>query len=164
MTRRPALVLGLLAVLLVAAFALSVRMGSVTLDLGAVIRALMGRGDAATLAIVRELRLPRATAAALVGAALAVSGVTFQALLRNALAEPYVLGVSGGAARGAGAAHVHRGLPAPPTSSADSPPVQRRSRPRRSSVRPRPLSSCCASPRAWDRRWTPACCCWLASW
>jgi iron complex transport system permease protein len=51
--------------------------------------------------IVRELRLPRAVQAALVGAALAVGGATFQALLRNPLAEPYVLGVSGGAAAGA---------------------------------------------------------------
>src|SRR5690606_4396803 len=46
-------------------------------------------------------RLPRAAVAALVGAALAVSGATFQALLRNPLAEPYILGVSGGAAVGA---------------------------------------------------------------
>jgi ABC-type Fe3+-siderophore transport system permease subunit len=116
MPRRPTAVLALLSVLLVAAFALSIRVGSVTLDLGAVIRALTGHGDAATMAIVRELRLPRATAAALVGAALAVSGATFQALLRNALAEPYVLGVSGGAALGAVAAIVLGGLTASPTS------------------------------------------------
>jgi iron complex transport system permease protein len=118
MTRRPAVVLGCLGILLVAAFALSVRVGSVTLDFRAVIDALAGRGNAATAAIVRELRLPRATAAALVGAALAVSGVTFQALLRNALAEPYVLGVSGGAALGAVAAIVLGGLTASPTSIA----------------------------------------------
>lgn len=114
--RRGGLVLTLLAVLLVAAFALSIRVGSVTLDTGAVLRALGGHGDAATAAIVRELRLPRAVAAALVGAALAVSGATFQALLRNALAEPYVLGVSGGAALGAVAAIVLGGLTASPTS------------------------------------------------
>src|SRR4029079_2262665 len=52
--------------------------------------------------IVGELRVPRAFQAALVGAALAVSGATFQALLRNPLAEPYTLGVSSGAAAGAG--------------------------------------------------------------
>jgi iron complex transport system permease protein len=45
--------------------------------------------------------MPRATQAALAGAALAVSGATFQALLRNPLAEPYILGVSSGAAVGA---------------------------------------------------------------
>ena len=42
--------------------------------------------------------MPRALQAALAGAALAVSGATFQALLRNPLAEPYILGVSSGAA------------------------------------------------------------------
>jgi iron complex transport system permease protein len=109
-------VLALLTLLLVAAFALSIRVGSVTLDLRAVLAALGGRGDAATGSIIRELRLPRAVVAALVGAALAVSGATFQALLRNALAEPYVLGVSGGAALGAVAAIVLGGLTASPTS------------------------------------------------
>jgi len=116
MKRRGAPLLLLLTLVMLAAFALSIRVGSVTLDLRAVLTALTGRGDAATAAIVRDLRLPRATAAALVGAALAVSGVTFQALLRNALAEPYVLGVSGGAALGAVAAIVLGGLTASPTS------------------------------------------------
>src|SRR5688500_5715174 len=46
-------------------------------------------------------RLPRALAAALVGASLAAAGVVFQALLRNALATPYTLGVSTGASLGA---------------------------------------------------------------
>jgi iron complex transport system permease protein len=78
--------------------------------------ALSGGGDPATGAIIRELRVPRAVAATLIGAALAVSGATFQALLRNALAEPYVLGVSGGAALGAVGAIVLGGLTASPTS------------------------------------------------
>ena len=116
MTKRAGLVLVALAVLLVAAFALSIRVGSVTLDLRTVMTALSGGGDPATTAIIRELRLPRAVAATLVGAALAVSGATFQALLRNALAEPYVLGVSGGAALGAVTAIVLGGLTASPTS------------------------------------------------
>jgi iron complex transport system permease protein len=51
--------------------------------------------------IVLVVRLPRVIAAALAGGALAVSGVLFQALLRNPLAEPYLLGVSSGAALGA---------------------------------------------------------------
>lgn len=50
--------------------------------------------------IVRRIRLPRLVVAALVGASLATSGVIFQALLRNPLADPFVLGVSGGAALG----------------------------------------------------------------
>ena len=56
-------------------------------------------GDPAR-AILLEVRLPRVAAAAALGAALAVAGVAFQALLRNPLADPYVLGVSGGASLG----------------------------------------------------------------
>jgi iron complex transport system permease protein len=52
-------------------------------------------------AILFGLRLPRIVLAAIVGAALASSGATFQAVLRNPLADPYILGVSGGAALGA---------------------------------------------------------------
>lgn len=51
-------------------------------------------------AILFEVRLPRVLLAATLGGALALAGVTFQALLRNPLAEPYVLGVSGGAGIG----------------------------------------------------------------
>lgn len=58
-------------------------------------------GDAVARAILIGIRLPRALAAALVGATLAVAGVTFQTLLRNPLADPFILGVSGGAACGA---------------------------------------------------------------
>jgi iron complex transport system permease protein len=94
---RLALLGGLLAVALVAA----VRLGAVPLAVPDLLDALAGRGDPTTVTIVRELRLPRALQAALVGAALALSGATFQALLRNPLAEPYVLGVSSGAAAGA---------------------------------------------------------------
>ncbi len=50
---------------------------------------------------MREIRLPRVLLAMLVGAALAVSGTALQALLRNPLADPYVLGISSGAALGA---------------------------------------------------------------
>ena len=63
-------------------------------------RALTGVGDPATVVIVRDLRLPRVVLAALVGAALALSGAAQQGVLRNPLAEPYLLGVSGGAAVG----------------------------------------------------------------
>ena len=91
-------VLGLIAaVSLVAA----VRLGAVSMTMSALADALAGHGDPTTITIVRELRLPRAVQAALVGAALAMSGATFQALLRNPLAEPYILGVSSGAAVGA---------------------------------------------------------------
>ncbi|MFP4214223.1 MAG: FecCD family ABC transporter permease [Desulfohalobiaceae bacterium] len=53
------------------------------------------------LTIIFELRLPRVILAALVGATLGTGGLVFQALLRNPLAEPYILGISGGSAVGA---------------------------------------------------------------
>ena len=98
---KTALRLLLLVLLLAGALLLSVGFGAVGLEVGEIVDALGGRGDPTTLAIVRQLRLPRAAQAALVGAALGLSGATFQALLRNPLAEPYILGVSGGAAVGA---------------------------------------------------------------
>jgi len=72
-----------------------------SLDIGAaeLWRALLGRQDNATAyLVVHELRLPRALAAFAVGGLLALSGALLQVLLRNPLADPYVLGVSGGAA------------------------------------------------------------------
>ena len=90
-----------LATLVAFSMMLALRLGAVPLSTRALFEALTGAGDATVITIVRELRLPRAFQAALVGAALAVSGATFQALLRNPLAEPYILGVSSGAAVGA---------------------------------------------------------------
>ena len=75
-----------------------------TIDLGArdVWLALRGTGgDTTATFVVRELRLPRVVLGALVGAALGLSGAALQGVLRNPLAEPYLLGVSGGAAVGA---------------------------------------------------------------
>ncbi|HEX7528635.1 MAG TPA: iron chelate uptake ABC transporter family permease subunit, partial [Thermoanaerobaculia bacterium] len=94
--RRPAWAWG--AVLLAALFAAllaSLLLGSVPLAPADVLRALAGRGDAGTVSIVRELRLPRSLLAVLVGGALALSGAALQALLGNPLADPYLLGVSG---------------------------------------------------------------------
>lgn len=90
-----------LALLAGLAVLVSVRVGAVPLSLSEITDALRGEGDPTSIAIVRQLRVPRAVVAGLVGAALAASGATFQALLRNPLAEPYILGVSGGAAVGA---------------------------------------------------------------
>ena len=58
-------------------------------------------GDATARAVLIRIRLSRVVVAALIGATLAVAGVTFQTLLRNPLADPFILGVSGGAACGA---------------------------------------------------------------
>ena len=62
---------------------------------------LKGAGTETERAIILSLRFPRALLAGLVGAGLSVSGAIFQALLRNPLADPYILGVSSGAAVGA---------------------------------------------------------------
>ena len=59
-----------------------------------------GQPDSLTESIVLNLRLPRIGAAFISGAALSVSGVVFQSALRNPLADPYILGISGGAALG----------------------------------------------------------------
>jgi iron complex transport system permease protein len=79
----------------------SVFVGAADLSPSEVLSALLGRGDETARTIVLNLRVPRAALAALVGACLALSGAVFQALLRNPLAEPYILGISGGAAVGA---------------------------------------------------------------
>jgi len=101
-TRRNVLALALIlsaACVVVALGALAV--GGVHLTLGEVWAALRGTGsNAEASAIVRDIRLPRVVLAALVGAALAVAGTVLQALLRNPLADPYVLGISSGAALG----------------------------------------------------------------
>jgi len=62
---------------------------------------LKGAGTDTERAIILSLRVPRALLAGIVGAGLSVSGAIFQALLRNPLADPYILGVSSGAAVGA---------------------------------------------------------------
>src|SRR5687768_9929991 len=90
------MVLALLVVILIA-----VTNGAVSLSIPAVVDALRGRGDSTAVAIVRDLRLPRALLGGLVGAGLGASGAALQGALRNPLAEPYLLGVSGGAAVGA---------------------------------------------------------------
>ena len=104
MSARLAPRLGLLALALALALVVSIAVGAARLPLGTVLGALVGRAAPGDTAIVLELRLPRALVAALVGGALATSGAVFQALLRNPLADPYILGVSGGAAVGAVAA------------------------------------------------------------
>jgi iron complex transport system permease protein len=98
--RFAATLVALLATALAAA-ALSLATGPSDVGAGQVLRALCGGAvDPATADIVLRVRLPRVALALAVGAALAVAGAIFQALLRNPLADPFVLGVSGGAALG----------------------------------------------------------------
>jgi iron complex transport system permease protein len=98
---RRATVATLLLVASVLAVLLSIRFGAVELSTWEVLDALRGDGPDSNRIIIRELRAPRALLAVLVGGGLAISGAVFQALLRNPLAEPYILGISGGAAAGA---------------------------------------------------------------
>jgi iron complex transport system permease protein len=87
--------------LLAAAATLGVAIGTISLTPREVWNALRGTGEAMPMLVVRSLRLPRIVLAALVGAALGMSGAALQGTLRNPLAEPYLLGISGGAAVGA---------------------------------------------------------------
>lgn len=95
---RVTLILALAALLL---FALSALAGTAPLPLDDTLAALAGQGDERIRAIIWELRLPRAGAAFLVGAALGLAGAALQGLLQNPLAEPGVLGVSAFSALGA---------------------------------------------------------------
>jgi len=94
------------AVLIIAsiiAFFLACLLGSTPMEPGRVFAALSGQGSAADMTVIWQIRLPRALAGFIVGAALGASGAALQGLLRNPLAEPGVLGVSGMAVLGASA-------------------------------------------------------------
>ena len=90
-----------LLVLAVAVILLSLFSGSAEIGMRRVLGVLLGSADNAARSIVLDLRVPRLIAAFAVGSLLALAGVLLQALFRNPLADPYVLGVSGGAAVGA---------------------------------------------------------------
>ncbi len=90
-----------LALLVVAALALGTAVGPSALSPMGVLRALAGQGEPASVSIVWNLRLPRALLAFAVGGSLAVCGASLQAVVRNPLADPFLLGLSGGAGLGA---------------------------------------------------------------
>ena len=107
---RPVLLLGGGIAALVVALILGVGLGSVAVAPGDTLAVLAHRllpfegtptWTQATETIVWELRLPRVLSSMVVGVGLAVAGATFQGLLRNPLADPYVLGTASGAALGA---------------------------------------------------------------
>ncbi|WP_302139007.1 FecCD family ABC transporter permease [Halomonas alkalicola] len=96
--------LGILLAAALAALALSVSVGSVGVAPGELWAVLRGGGEVLPRTLILELRVPRSLAAFAVGGLLAVAGALMQVLLRNPLADPYVLGLSGGASVGALAA------------------------------------------------------------
>lgn len=107
--RAPVAVLTLLLILWLASVPLACLFGPVPLEPGDVLHALLGTGgDAAGLSaeaartVVVDIRLARTVLALLVGGSLALAGVAMQGVLHNPLAEPFLLGVSSGAALGAG--------------------------------------------------------------
>ena len=95
--RNGALFVGL-PLLAAAAFLLALASGSADVSLAETLRALFGESTPQVRSLVLDLRLPRTLTAFAVGGLLAVAGVLMQVLLRNPLADPYVLGSSGGAA------------------------------------------------------------------
>ena len=97
---RPALPLLLALVLVLMAFG-AVMVGPFGLSPGEVLRTLVGQGDPQARIVIWNIRLPRVAAALLVGAALAAAGASYQALFRNPLVSPDILGVSAGAGLGA---------------------------------------------------------------
>ena len=99
--RRALLILAALAVLALASMALALMVGSIHLPLSDVVHALFGDADGISGEVVRRLRLPRALAGFACGGLLALAGALLQVLLRNPLADPYILGISGGAGVGA---------------------------------------------------------------
>jgi len=98
--RRAFLILASLALLAVLSIGLSLTVGSLQIPLIDVFSALLGR-EVQGIDVVLELRLPRALAGFACGGLLALAGALMQVLLRNPLADPYVLGISGGAGCGA---------------------------------------------------------------
>lgn len=97
-SRRTGVLFAGLIVVVLAAFLAALATGSAEISIAQSIAALQGNAPAHIHSLVIELRLPRALTAFSVGGLLAVAGVLMQVLLRNPLAEPYILGSSGGAA------------------------------------------------------------------
>ena len=97
-TTRSRGVIVLLLVVSILSFGAALSFGSADIDWLQVLVSLRSGEKGFDHTVVMELRLPRATSAFVVGAMLALAGVLMQALLRNPLADPYVLGISGGAA------------------------------------------------------------------
>jgi iron complex transport system permease protein len=89
------------AAIAAAAILLSLTVGAADVPLARIFAVIAGNATDVERSILLDLRLPRALLAALAGGSLALSGAVFQAMLRNPLADPYVLGVSSGAALGA---------------------------------------------------------------
>jgi iron complex transport system permease protein len=96
--KRPIIVLIVLACLAPASIILALNLGSVPVRLLDWLQIFNASGEQLPLEVVLQLRLPRTLSAFVTGGQLALAGVLMQVLLRNPLADPYILGISGGAA------------------------------------------------------------------
>ncbi len=106
-TRHPYMVFGALGIMLLLTLILAMRFGTVSIEPFQIVSIILKRAFGIDLgavwtpaeeSIIWQIRFPRVIAAAVVGAGLAGAGVVFQGLLRNSMADPYLLGTSGGAA------------------------------------------------------------------
>jgi iron complex transport system permease protein len=96
--KRAMIIFVLLTSALVSLFAINLTLGSYSISIGELMSALIyQQGDAQTLLVIWEFRLPRSLAAAIVGAMLALSGAALQQVTRNPLADPSLVGISQGA-------------------------------------------------------------------
>ncbi len=95
------MLLGALLMLTAISAVFSLLSGSVPISISELTAVFTGDGSPLAVQVINEIRLPRTLAAFITGGLLALSGVIMQVLLRNPLADPYILGISGGAAVGA---------------------------------------------------------------
>jgi len=100
---RPAFI-AMLALALAGTALVALSLGSAGIGFGSVFSSLFGAGNGAETVIIREIRLPRVLLALFVGGMLGASGASLQALFRNPLTDPFITGVSSGAAFGVTAA------------------------------------------------------------
>lgn len=111
--RRSAAVLAGLAAVVVLLAGVGISLGDYTIAVPDLLAALLGQGSGGDTFVVTRLRLPRVLLGALVGAALGVSGAVFQAVLRNPIASPDIIGVTTGASAAAVAGLLVFGLSGP---------------------------------------------------
>lgn len=100
MQNRSILYFTFLSLLVVGLFITDLAWGSITISFNEILAVFQGNGEHIYEEVLLNFRLPKALTAVLTGAALSVAGLMMQTLFRNALAEPYILGVSSGASLG----------------------------------------------------------------
>lgn len=101
LTNKYIIYISILFVLSIITLLLSISIGSTNIEISEVFFIIFSSDNSPNEVIIQQIRIPRVLLAYFVGGALAISGAVFQSILRNPLAEPYILGVSGGGTFGA---------------------------------------------------------------